>query len=71
MSIIKVPPEVGVSPQDGWPLRFDTDAAKFSDDQGNHVSTLELAKCRKLQVIMRWIRENYPLKKGDKHNDDA
>lgn len=64
MSHIRVPPEVAVSPQDGFPLNFDTDTRTFSDWNNNTWTVDDLAGSRKAQHIKRWLRENYPERKG-------
>lgn len=60
MSQIRVPPEVEVSPQDGYPLNFDTETRKFSDWNNNEWSVEELAACRPGNRIKKWVLENFP-----------
>ena len=66
MTILKIPEDVTTSPQDSGLLRFDTDTEMFSDGSGNTWTVDELAAARPGNKIRKWVRENRPLRKGDK-----
>jgi hypothetical protein len=63
MTIIKVPVSVEVSPQDGDPLKFDTERRMLTDAAGNWFSVDDLAGSRRANRIRKWLDDNYP--KGD------
>ena len=64
-TIIKVPTDVLVSPDNGGQVRFIVDRRMFLDDVGNTWSVDELAASRPANQIRNWIDENYPLLNGD------
>jgi hypothetical protein len=69
MTILKVPTDVATSPHDSGPLTFDTETKIFKDASGNLYGTDDLAVARPGNHIKKWVRENYPLPKGDNDSD--
>lgn len=60
MPILKVPTDAAVSPEDGSPLRLDTETHVFTDVAGNEFSADDLARGRPANKLRKWLRENYP-----------
>lgn len=59
MTIIKVPPSVATSPQDGSQLTFNPDTRLFKDASGNLYGVDDLAAARPGNKIKTWVEENY------------
>jgi hypothetical protein len=65
MTILRVPTDIATSPLDSSQLTFDTETKIFKDASGNLYGTDDLAAARPGNHIKKWVRENYPLPKGD------
>lgn len=65
MTIIRVPTDVAVSPENGGPLRFDSDTGLLKDEPGNVWGIDELAPGRRTNQILAWVNENYPVQNGE------
>lgn len=49
-----------VSPEDGTPVRLDTDTGAIRDDHGNESNLATMAGNRPLSIVRRWVRKNFP-----------
>jgi hypothetical protein len=60
MTIIQVPADVAVSPEDGSTISLNTDTGTFNDKSGNQLRVADLAASRPANAIKKWLNENYP-----------
>ena len=63
MTILKIPTEVAVSPEDACGLRYCDLTGHFYDELGNTFLYYELVGTRQWNAIEKWLHENFP--KGD------
>lgn len=60
MTIIRVPTDFVVSPEDGTPVKLDTDTRLFRDPSGNECSIDDLVGTRKSNAARKWLDEQFP-----------
>ena len=59
MTILRIPSEVAVSPEDGSQIRYDSDALWFLDREGNIWRLQEVVGSRKWNPVLKWLAENF------------